>query len=89
MGVRKRRVFVDKRQAMQMWSEGKTDREIAQKLDVTKSAVCDWRKRMGLPCNPETKKAHKLSKLELDARAAMAAGMSYGQYIAAGRPQIV
>ena len=82
-GVIRNRIDLDK--AMRLYNKGEPDNHIAKVCGVTRGAVLDWRRRMGLEKNPDQKK-YTLSPLELDAIAARAAGMTYGQYIAAGRP---
>lgn len=39
--------------ALRLWCEGKTDREIAEALGVTRNGVGHWRVRNGLPCNED------------------------------------
>ena len=73
---------------MRLYNKGEPDNYIAKVCGVTRGAVLDWRRRMGLDKNPD-KKERRLSPLELDAIAARAVGMTYGQYIAAGRPERV
>lgn len=88
---RKRGVVYDKldvAKAMKLYNNGLPDCEIAKACSVTRECVTDWRKRMGLPKNPETRKTRTpawLAKIAEKNAAARAAGMNYGQYDAARR----
>lgn len=80
--------MLDVEEAMRLYNRGKSDKVIAQTLDVTQKAVRMWRVKMGLIKNPEKRK-YALTPLEQDAKAALEMGMTYGRYVAAGRPQRV
>ena len=79
---------LDLGEAMRLYNKGYSDAEIASHCHTHLSTVREWRRRMDLPPNQKAKK-RRLTKLEMDAIAANALGMTYGQYIAAGRPERV
>lgn len=89
LGGRQR--VIDERTAWDCYNAGKTDAEIAQACGVHKNTVANWRKRNKLHANtPQKKKQEEqatrkkkervLTPLERDAKAARAAGLTYGQY---------
>lgn len=76
---------LDADKAMKLYSNGLPDGEIAKACGVTREAVGDWRKRMGLPRNPETRKKRTpawLVKIADQNAEARAAGLTYGQHMA-------
>ena len=91
---RKPRVSLDNNQAMELWKQGKADKEIAIALDVSLNSVRNFRHRNKLPINKADgtrvshypkKKEKYLTPLEKDAIAARQAGMTYGEYKAQQR----
>lgn len=56
------------KEALRLWGEGKTDREIAEALGVTRSGVGNWRVRNGLPCNEDRCGPKTLWDMELARR---------------------
>lgn len=71
---------LDTKLAGQLYTEGKSDKEIAAACDMTQETIRNWRKRCGLPAHYEPKGEDNLTQLEKDAIAARKADLSYGQY---------
>ena len=74
-----RRIMLDHEFAMELYSRGLTDAEIAKQSGVLSGAVCRWRNKLGLPPN-KAKRRRKLSSLSSDAAEARRLGLTYGQY---------
>lgn len=80
---KKKQQFLSDSMAWYHYNAGETDAQIAEACGVSVNTVRNWRKRNSLACNQawaDHKKKRKLTQLELDAKAARAAGMTYGQY---------
>ena len=73
-----RRIMLDHEFAMELYSRGLTDVEIAKQSGVYVKTVSKWRNRMGLPANK--KRRLKMSPLARDAAEARRLGLTYGQY---------
>ena len=73
-----RRIMLDHEFAMELYSRGLTDAEIAKQSGVYVKTVSKWRNRMGLPANK--KRRLKMSPLARDAVEARRLGLTYGQY---------
>lgn len=74
-------VRFDEQKALELHKQGLYDAEIAKAVGASKTSVCYWRKRRGLESNFKVKRPEKpVSKLVLDAKAARAAGMTYGAW---------
>ena len=92
---RKPRNALDKEKAMELWDQGKMDKEICAECNVSEQTVKNWRHRNKLPinkangtrsdCYGRSRRKKHLSQLEMDAIAARQAGMTYGQYKARQR----
>lgn len=62
-----------------LYNKGFTDRQIADELQCTISAINNWRRRYDLPSNkPQKETIKKRSPLAADAAAANAARLTYG-----------
>lgn len=76
---------IDGERAMWLWSQGKTDEQIADGCGVSRDSVANWRRRNGrLPPNRK-KKRHCppwLEKVAAVNAMAREAGMTYGKYMA-------
>ena len=72
------RILLDHEFAMELYSRGLTDAEIAKQSGVRSGAVCKWRNKLGLPANK--KRRLKMSPLARDAAEARRLGLTYGQY---------
>lgn len=75
---------IDRERAMCLWSQGKTDEEIADALDMHPTTVAKWRNNNKLPVNRKKKKHCPawLAKVAAKNAEARAAGMTYGRYTA-------
>ena len=92
INIGKRKRVIDDGIAWHHYNAGKADAEIAAACGVHKNTVANWRRRNRLHANmpqkitkeaqptERKKKERVLTPLELDARAAREAGMTYGQY---------
>ena len=72
------RILLDHEFAMELYSRGLTDAEIAKQSGVRSGAVCKWRNKLGLPANK--KRRLKMSPLARDAAEARRLGLTYGRY---------
>ena len=80
-----KRKLLDKELALQLYNEGRCDREIAADCGVAERTVGDWRRKMKLPSHPDPRKKEEASSphrstLSQDALEARKRGMTYGQY---------
>ena len=73
-----RRIMLDHEFAMELYSHGLTDSEIAKQIGVRSETVCKWRNKLGLPANK--KHRLKMPPLARDAMEARRLGLTYGQY---------
>lgn len=82
--TRKKVQCMDKEKAHTFYDMGYTDDQIADECDVCTETIRVWRRKMGLPKNPEQKKRNVKRKSNLARLAAEARehGMNYGQYTA-------
>ena len=55
---------MDREKAMELYRQGKIDREIAEATGVVKETVTNWRKKNGLPANGGRRKKNGQSKQE-------------------------
>ena len=83
--TRKKVQCMDKEKAQTFYDMGYADAQIADECDVCTETIRAWRRRMGLPKNPEKKKkaVHCKSNLARLAAEAREHGMNYGAYVAA------
>ena len=85
----KRKGVLDMLLCKQMYKMGLPDREIAHCCGVSETTVRRWRHSLGLPPNYNFDRARgPEEQLTIDAVAAKAHGLSYGQYIAL-KPKIL
>ena len=94
---RKSPVTLDENKALEFWKEGKPDKEISEICNVSLVSVRNWRHRNKLPINKADgkrvnryprRKERYLTPLEKDAKAAMEAGLTYGQYKSKQREEL-
>lgn len=78
----KKYIVLDKKRALELYNQGKSDGEIAEELYVTSMTVGNWRRLLRLPANRVVKKQKQKSRLAEMATEARAHGMNYGMYMA-------
>lgn len=75
---------LDRSLAMELYRQGKTDMEIANRVGLSSKTIKYWRAENHLPinkANPKETKGTKANIVQLNAEA-RARGMNYGEYMA-------